>query len=69
MATVEEIEEIMENIGYDIDDLDDLTVTLSHRSTTKPLVIKYSDFLTACIDERRVFTREKLWSIFKYFDT
>ena len=59
----------MENIGYDIDELDDLTVTLSHKSATKPLIIKYSDFLTACIDERRVFTREKLWSIFKYFDT
>ena len=59
----------MENIGYDIDELDDITVTMSHKSTIKPLVIKYSDFLTACIDERRVFTREKLWSIFKYFDT
>ncbi|CAD8071495.1 unnamed protein product [Paramecium sonneborni] len=69
LATIEEIEEIMENIGFDINELEDQTATLSHKTTTKPLVIKYSDFLTACIDERRVFTREKLWSIFKYFDT
>ncbi|CAD8065616.1 unnamed protein product [Paramecium sonneborni] len=69
LTTLEEIEEIMENIGYDINELEDQTITLSNKSTTKPLVIKYSDFLTACIDERRVFTREKLWSIFKYFDT
>ncbi|CAD8051705.1 unnamed protein product [Paramecium primaurelia] len=68
-ATLEEIEEIMEKIGYDIDDIDDITLSNSHRSNQKPATIKYSNFLTACIDERRVFTREKLWSIFKYFDT
>jgi calcium-dependent protein kinase len=26
-----------------------------------PLVIKYTDFLTACIDERKVLTREKVF--------
>ncbi|CAD8068352.1 unnamed protein product [Paramecium sonneborni] len=35
----------------------------------KPLMIKYTDFLAACIDQRKLFTRERLWSLFKYFDT
>ncbi|CAD8069403.1 unnamed protein product [Paramecium sonneborni] len=68
-ATLEEIEEIIQKIGYDIDELDDITFSIQNKFNTKPASIKYSDFLTACIDERRVFTKEKLWSIFKYFDT
>lgn len=32
----------------------------STQKSTKPLVIRYSDFLAACIDERRVLTREKV---------
>lgn len=41
------------------------------------ITIKYTDFMAACIDARRFFTKDKvtqsflniqLWSIFKYFD-
>lgn len=49
-------------------DNDDETLECSSGKSFKPLVIKYSDFLTACIDERRVLTKEKLLSLFKYFD-
>lgn len=39
---------------------DDETEECSSNKSYKPLVIKYSDFLTACIDERRVLTQEKV---------
>ena len=39
---------------------DDETDECSSNKSFKPLVIKYSDFLTACIDERRVLTKEKV---------
>ena len=59
----------MQKIDYDIDDLYEITLSISNRSIARPKKIKYSNFLSACIDEKRVFTREKLWFIFKYFDT
>ena len=37
-------------------DKDDDTEDCSSIKSYKPLVIKYSDFLTACIDERKVLT-------------
>ena len=46
----------------DKDDNDCASTTKS----SKPLVIKYSDFLAACIDERRVLTREKVNLITKF---
>lgn len=42
---------------------DDDTDECSSNKSFKPLVIKYSDFLTACIDERRVLTKEKVIKI------
>lgn len=42
---------------------DDETEEFSSNKSFKPLVIKYSDFLTACIDERRVLTKEKVIKI------
>ena len=31
--------------------------------------INYSEFLAATIEVKQVLTEEKLWAIFKYFDT
>lgn len=45
---------------------DDETDECSSNKSFKPLVIKYSDFLTACIDERRVLTKEKVIKILKF---
>ncbi|CAK69353.1 unnamed protein product (macronuclear) [Paramecium tetraurelia] len=61
----DEVKKLMITIGMDNDDE---TLECSSGKSFKPLVIKYSDFLTACIDERRVLTKEKLLSLFKYFD-
>ncbi|CAD8057194.1 unnamed protein product [Paramecium sonneborni] len=60
-----EIKQLMIAIGMNNDDE---TQECSSGKSFKPLVIKYSDFLTACIDERRILTKEKLLSLFKYFD-
>jgi calcium-dependent protein kinase len=35
----------------------------------KPLMIKYSDFLAAAIDERKYFTREKVNSLIIIFSS
>ncbi|CAD8069401.1 unnamed protein product [Paramecium sonneborni] len=35
----------------------------------KDFVIKYSEFLASCIDERKFITKEKLSSLFQIFDT
>jgi calcium-dependent protein kinase len=49
-------------------DKDEETEDCSSIKSYKPLVIKYSDFLSACIDERKVLTKEKvLANIFSYF--
>ncbi|CAD8069397.1 unnamed protein product [Paramecium sonneborni] len=43
---------------------------LEHKKKSRPsLELKYSEFLASCIDERKFLTREKLWSLFKFFDT
>lgn len=31
--------------------------------------INYSEFLSATIEVQRVLTEERVWAIFKYFDT
>ncbi|CAD8134409.1 unnamed protein product [Paramecium octaurelia] len=66
----EEIEQLIQLVGFEVleEDKEDNDCASTTKSS-KQLVIKYSDFLAACIDERRVLTREKLWSVFKYFDT
>lgn len=43
---------------------EELTEDCSSAKSYKPLVIKYSDFLLACIDERKVLTKEKVYYIF-----
>ncbi|CAK70725.1 unnamed protein product (macronuclear) [Paramecium tetraurelia] len=35
----------------------------------KEFIIKYSEFLASCIDERKFITKEKLSALFKIFDT
>ncbi|CAD8143399.1 unnamed protein product [Paramecium octaurelia] len=62
----EEIKTLMMAVGFENDDE---TEDCSSAKSYKPLVIKYSDFLLACIDERKVLTKDKLLSLFKYFDT
>ncbi len=31
--------------------------------------IRYSEFISATLDIRKHLTKEKLWSLFRYFDT
>ncbi|CAD8051707.1 unnamed protein product [Paramecium primaurelia] len=66
-ASLEEIEQIIQTIVLEEDDEENNNPEIDKEPS--PLVIKYTDFLAACIDERKVLTREKLWSLFKYFDT
>ncbi|CAD8051703.1 unnamed protein product [Paramecium primaurelia] len=61
-ATFEDIEKLINNGGPPI----------SHEEVgkkKKEFVIKYSQFLASCIDERKFITKEKLSSLFKIFDT
>ena len=47
----------MVSVGFENDDE---TEDCSSDKSYKPLVIKYSDFLLACIDERKVLTKDKV---------
>ena len=58
-ASHEEIEKLIGTIALE----DDECMNYPDKSPA-PLVIKYSDFLAACIDERKVLTREKV--LFKF---
>ncbi|CAD8153913.1 unnamed protein product [Paramecium octaurelia] len=61
-ASIDEIERLVENISP--------KNALDVKKRSRPSVeLKYSEFLASCIDERKFLTREKLWSLFKFFDT
>lgn len=53
-ATQQEIQELMRNIS-------------STEGT--PLRIKYTQFLSATIDSKLYLNKERMWSLFRYFDS
>ncbi|CAD8148014.1 unnamed protein product [Paramecium pentaurelia] len=60
----EEIEKLIQNITPKHNQIQE-----AKKKSRPSLELKYSEFLASCIDERKFLTREKLWSLFKFFDT
>ncbi|CAD8054893.1 unnamed protein product [Paramecium primaurelia] len=61
-ATFEDIEKLINNVSPP-----QTSEEVGKRK--KDFVIKYSEFLASCIDERKFITKEKLSYLFKIFDT
>jgi hypothetical protein len=61
-TSIQEIEKLVETISLEEDEQEGLIEEEDAQMTNhrKPLVIKYSDFLAAAIDERKIFTKEKV---------
>lgn len=56
-ASEREIQKLIETVLLEDDEE---LVENENEGRRKTLVIKYSDFLAACLDERKVLTREKV---------
>lgn len=56
-ASEREIQKLIETVLLEDDEE---LVENENEGRRKTLVIKYSDFLAACVDERKVLTREKV---------
>ena len=72
MITVDELADAMKNSGYEVcmQELQDIIKTISPDSQAEggKASIKYSEFIAATLDSKSYLTKEKLWSLFKYFD-
>jgi len=69
MITVQELQQVMRECGYtDTDQEISKLMKTIHVEDDKP-VINYSEFIAATLDSKTHLTKEKLWTVFKYFDT
>ena len=65
-----ELTEIMEKKGFKLSREEMLNIfeNVSPEKDNGRVSISYTDFLEATLDRRKLFTEQRLWSTFKYFD-
>eukprot|EP01017_Pseudomicrothorax_dubius_P038267 TRINITY_DN5706_c0_g1_i1.p1 TRINITY_DN5706_c0_g1~~TRINITY_DN5706_c0_g1_i1.p1 ORF type:complete len:555 (+),score=107.49 TRINITY_DN5706_c0_g1_i1:55-1719(+) len=65
---VSELEEVMRSCGY-TDSQAEIRRLVEEMNYGEAEQINYMDFIAATLDERKFLTKEKLWAVFKHFDT
>jgi calcium-dependent protein kinase len=69
MISVQELQGVMKELGYGDTEKEIMKIMKTiHVEDDKP-VINYSEFIAATLDGKIFLTKEKLWAVFKYFDT
>ncbi|KAM3139557.1 hypothetical protein pb186bvf_008393 [Paramecium bursaria] len=71
IVTVEELELVMKQMGnpQTSDQITNLIDKISNgRKIEQKVYIQYSEFLSACANNKEFLNRERLWHLFKYFD-
>jgi len=69
MISLHELQQTMKELGYSDTEKEIIKLMKSiHSKDEKEPVINYSEFIAATLDNKRFLTKEKLWTVFKYFD-
>ncbi|EGR31223.1 protein kinase domain protein [Ichthyophthirius multifiliis] len=68
---ISELQKIMEQEGFKHSkkEIQALIRNISNESQVENLVIKYSEFIAATLNQIQYLKEEKLWSLFKYLDS
>lgn len=67
--SIDELSDVINKLGYHAteQEIQHLIKGISSSENT-PLRIKYTQFLAATIDKKLYLTKERLWSLFRFFD-
>lgn len=68
MITMEELKDALSSHGENLteEELEQIIKNIDYAGNGK---INYSEFLVATVEIKRVLTYDRLWALFKYFDT
>jgi calcium-dependent protein kinase len=69
LISVHELQEVMKKLGYKDSDKEILKIMKTVHVDDDQPVIKYSEFIAATLDRKKFLTKERLWDVFKHFDT
>ena len=68
MISVQELQQVMKEFGYSDTEKDITKMVENIHVEDGELCLNYHEFIAAALDSKVILTKERLWTVFKYFD-
>ena len=68
MISVQELQHVMKEVGFSDTEKDISKIVENIHVTDGELCLNYHEFIAAALDSKVILTKERLWTVFKYFD-